>query len=70
MYLSDSHASRRLVWVFDYDIDSATPTAQRVFVGMNQHPGRPDGAAIDVDGCYWTCANDAGQLYRLSRGPA
>ena len=66
MYLSDSHASRRLVWAFDYDIDSATPSAQRVFVDMNQHPGRPDGAAMDVDGCYWTCANDAGQLHRFT----
>jgi sugar lactone lactonase YvrE len=66
MYLSDSHASRRLVWAFDYDIDSATPSGQRVFVDMNRHPGRPDGAAIDVDGCYWTCANDAGQLHRFT----
>jgi sugar lactone lactonase YvrE len=66
MYLSDSHASRRVVWAFDYDIDSGTPSGQRVFVDMTQHPGRPDGAAIDVDGCYWTCANDAGQLHRFT----
>ncbi len=66
MYLSDSHASRRVVWAFDYDIDSGTPSGQRIFVDMNQHPGRPDGAAIDVDGCYWTCANDAGQLHRFT----
>ena len=66
MYLSDSHASRRVVWAFDYDIDSGTPSRPRVFVDMTQHPGRPDGAAIDVDGCYWTCANDAGQLHRFT----
>jgi sugar lactone lactonase YvrE len=66
MYLSDSHASRQLVWAFDYDIDSGTPHGQRVFVDMNQHPGRPDGAAMDVDGCYWTCANDAGLLHRFT----
>jgi sugar lactone lactonase YvrE len=66
MYLSDSHPSRRVVWAFDYDPDSGTPSARRVFVDMNQHPGRPDGAAIDVDGCYWTCANDAGQLHRFT----
>lgn len=66
MYLSDSHASRRVVWAFDYDTDSGTPSGQRVFVDMTQHPGRPDGAAIDVDGCYWTCANDAGQLHRFT----
>jgi sugar lactone lactonase YvrE len=66
MYLSDSHASRRVVWAFDYDIETGTPSRQRVFVDMTQHPGRPDGAAIDVDGCYWTCANDAGQLHRFT----
>jgi sugar lactone lactonase YvrE len=66
MYLSDSHASRRVVWSFDYDADSGVPSRQRVFVDMTQHPGRPDGAAIDVDGCYWTCANDAGQLHRFT----
>ncbi len=66
MYLSDSHASRRLVWAFDYDAVSGVPGGRRVFVDMNQHPGRPDGAAIDVDGCYWTCANDAGQLHRFT----
>ncbi|WP_426193451.1 SMP-30/gluconolactonase/LRE family protein [Massilia sp. DWR3-1-1] len=66
MYLSDSHASRQLVWAFDYDTASGTPSGQRVFVDMNGYPGRPDGAAIDVDGCYWTCANDAGQLHRFT----
>ena len=66
MYLSDSHVSRQIVWAFDYDIDSGMPSGRRVFVDMRRHPGRPDGAAIDVDGCYWTCANDAGQLHRFT----
>ncbi|WP_191487257.1 SMP-30/gluconolactonase/LRE family protein [Pseudomonas sp. FEN] len=66
MYLSDSHASVQLIWAFDYDIDSGTPYNRRVFVDMNQYPGRPDGAAIDVDGCYWICANDAGMIHRFT----
>lgn len=66
MYLSDSHVSRRVVWAFDYDPATGTPSGRRVYIDMNQHPGRPDGAAIDVDGCYWTCANDAGQVYRFT----
>jgi sugar lactone lactonase YvrE len=66
MYLSDSHPSRQLIWAFDYDTASGVPSRQRVFVDMNAHPGRPDGAAIDVDGCYWTCANDAGCLLRFT----
>jgi len=66
MYLSDSNAKSRLIWEYDYDPLSGTPSGRRVFVDMNQHPGRPDGAAVDVDGCYWTCANDAGLLLRFT----
>ena len=66
MYLSDSHPKTQLIWVYDFDIATGTPRNRRVFVDMNQHPGRPDGAAVDADGCYWTCANDAGQLLRFT----
>ena len=33
---------------------------------MREHPGRPDGAAVDTEGCYWTCGNDAGVLLRFT----
>jgi sugar lactone lactonase YvrE len=66
MYLSDSHPLRRLVWAFDFDIDSGEPRNRRVFADLNRFTGRPDGAAIDADGCYWTCANDAGVLLRFT----
>ena len=66
MYLSDSHPKSRLIWMYDYDKDVGTPRNRRVFVDMNLHPGRPDGAAVDADGCYWTCANDAGRLMRFT----
>ena len=66
MYLSDSHPSVQTVWAFDYDIDSGTPHHRRVFVDMVALPGRPDGAAVDVDGCYWICGNDAGLVHRFT----
>jgi sugar lactone lactonase YvrE len=66
MYLSDSHPRRQLVWAFDYDIDDGLPSGQRLFIDMNLHPGRPDGATVDADGCYWTAANDAGLLLRFT----
>ena len=66
MYLSDSHPKRQLIWAFDYDGASGTPSNQRVFVDMNQYPGRPDGAAMDSDGCYWICGNDEGVLLRFT----
>ncbi|MBO9550777.1 SMP-30/gluconolactonase/LRE family protein [Pseudomonas sp.] len=66
MYLSDSHPNVQKIWTFDYDIDSGTPHNQRLFVDMRAFPGRPDGAAIDTDGCYWICGNDAGQIHRFT----
>jgi sugar lactone lactonase YvrE len=66
LYLSDSHPNVQLIWAFDYDSDSGTPSNRRVFVDMNNHCGRPDGAAVDADGCYWICANDAGLVHRFT----
>jgi sugar lactone lactonase YvrE len=66
MYLSDSHPQVQQIWAFDYDIDSGTPSNRRVFVDMHQYDGRPDGAAVDADGCYWICANDAGLIHRFT----
>ncbi len=66
MYLSDSHPLKRTVWAFDYDVDSGAPHSQRVFLDLGAQKGRPDGAAVDADGCYWTCANDGGLLQRFT----
>lgn len=66
MYLSDSHPTRRLVWAYDYDTDAGIPHKRRVFVDMNGYVGRPDGAAMDSDGCYWVAGNDGGSLLRFT----
>jgi sugar lactone lactonase YvrE len=66
MYLSDSHPLRRLIWAFDYDIETGEPRNRRVFADLHDYAGRPDGAAVDADGCYWICANDAGRLLRFT----
>ena len=65
MYLSDSNIAVQQIWAFDYDIDTGVPSNRRVFVDMNPMPGRPDGAAIDAEGCYWICAIDAGLVHRF-----
>ncbi|NER59097.1 SMP-30/gluconolactonase/LRE family protein [Pseudomonas sp. MAFF212428] len=66
MYVSDSHPGVQLIWAFDYDIDSGTPHNRRVFIDMNNHPGRPDGATVDAEGCYWICAIDSGLVLRFT----
>lgn len=37
-----------------------------VFVEMRDGWGRPDGAAVDSEGCYWSCGIDAGRINRFS----
>ena len=66
MYLSDSHPTVQLVWAYDYDLEIGTPSNRRLFVDMTPLPGRPDGAAVDADGCYWVCGNDAGLIHRFT----
>ncbi len=66
MYLSDSHPSVQKIWAFDFDSEGAILTNQQPWVDMQSLPGRPDGAAVDSEGCYWICGNDAGQVHRFS----
>ncbi len=66
MYLSDSHPKRQTVWAFDYDTDTGTPHNRRIFIDFKPLPGRPDGAAVDADGGYWICGNDAGLVHRFT----
>lgn len=66
MYLSDSYKPIRTIWVFDYDVDTGTPTNRRVFFDTHAAAGRPDGAAMDAEGCYWMAGVDGWQILRLT----
>jgi sugar lactone lactonase YvrE len=66
MYLSDSHPKVQKIWSFDYDTATGAIGEQKLFLDMQVIPGRPDGAAVDTDGCYWICGNDAGVVYRIT----
>ncbi len=66
MYLSDSHPSVRKVWCYDYDTASGKPHNPRPFIDMAEFAGRPDGAAMDTDGCYWICGIDEGLIHRYT----
>lgn len=65
MYCSDSHSSVQKIWASDYDLASGTVGQRRDFADMVPLPGRPDGAAVDAEGHYWICANDAGLVHRF-----
>lgn len=66
MYMTDSHKTVRKSWVFDYDTERGLPFNQRPFIDMAGFFGRPDGAAMDTDGCYWICGIDAGLVHRYT----
>lgn len=51
MYFADT--ARETVWAYRYDPDTGSATDERVFLDFATLPGRPDGATIDEDGCYW-----------------
>ncbi len=65
-YLSDSHPSVQKIWAFDFDTAAGRLSNAREFVDMLPLPGRPDGAAVDAEGHYWICGNDAGLVHRFS----
>ena len=65
-YLSDSHPSRQTIWTHRYDGSSGSWGPRSTWVDMKPLPGRPDGAAVDAEGCYWICGNDAGQVHRFA----
>jgi sugar lactone lactonase YvrE len=64
MYWADSPAET--VYVFDYDLDTGTPSNQRVWLEKGPAPGRPDGAAVDADGCYWSARWIGGAVVRFT----
>lgn len=66
LYVADSHAERRLVHACQFDVDAGTVGDAGVFCDCQAFPGRPDGAAIDAEGCYWLAAIDGARIVRLT----
>lgn len=66
MYHAETHRSVRSVFVSDHDPADGTLRNTRVFVDTRDMQGRPDGAAIDAEGCYWMAGVDGGALLRFT----
>lgn len=62
MYHSDSRQST--VWAWDFDAETGTIDNRRVFARSAPGEGRPDGAAMDEEGCYWSARYDGWRLVR------
>ena len=64
MYHSDSKVP--VIWAYDYDTATGAISGRRVVARPTEAIGRPDGAAADVEGYYWSCGISAGVLNRWS----
>ena len=64
MYWADSLT--RTVLCYDYDIETGEARNEEVFVEFGDLPGRPDGACIDVEGCYWVAAVRGSAVLRFT----
>ena len=66
------HSDSRGAWIDRYDFDpvSGTLSNRKRIAELTDEQGRPDGAAVDVDGNYWSCGVSAGVINRFSRDGA
>jgi sugar lactone lactonase YvrE len=70
MYWSDTHANT--VHAFDFEPDSGALSRRREFASFpgqsndDSYLGRPDGAAVDLEGCYWVAMYDGQRVLRFS----
>ncbi len=62
------HADTPTHAIRSYDVDPATGTLGegRIFHQFELGNGRPDGAAVDAEGCYWSALWDGWRVVRLS----
>ena len=62
------HADTPTHAVCAYDVDDAAGTLSdgRIFHQFELGAGRPDGAAVDAEGCYWSALWDGWRVVRLS----
>jgi sugar lactone lactonase YvrE len=64
MYHADTPT--RIVHAYDYDAASAMPSNERVFARFTADDDRPDGAAVDSEGCYWIALYRGGKVVRIA----
>jgi sugar lactone lactonase YvrE len=64
MYHSDSTAG--IIEVWDFDVHSGALANRRVLATLSDEEGRPDGAAVDVEGNYWSAGPSAACINRFS----
>ncbi|MBE2893500.1 SMP-30/gluconolactonase/LRE family protein [Spirabiliibacterium falconis] len=66
-YFSETDSQDRKIFQCRYDIDDGVITDITPYITFKDNSlGRPDGATVDVDGCYWSCCLDEGLILRIT----
>ena len=69
LYHSDT--PRFVIYKYDYDVATGTVENRRIFAELEPtgtDRGRPDGAAVDAEGCYWTALYEGARVRRYDPG--
>lgn len=66
LYHSDT--LRYTLYTYDYDPAAGAAANRQVFTrfGSETDRGRPDGGAVDAEGCYWTALFEGGRVQRYA----
>lgn len=73
LYWADTKGHR--VWSYEFDLAQGRLGDRELFAAfelrlagqaLDAYQGRPDGAAVDVEGCYWVAMYEGQRLLRLS----
>jgi len=64
MYFADTRDGR--LRAYEFDPASGNLGAMRVLCEAGAVPGRPDGAAVDADGCVWSARYGGGCVARIT----
>lgn len=73
LYWADTKA--HVVYALDFDAAAGTLARRRVFARfepradgepLERYGGRPDGAAVDAEGCYWVAMFEGARVLRLA----
>ena len=63
LYFADTEAGE--ISCFDFDADTGAISNGRRFISFPPAQGKPDGAAVDREGCYWVALFGGGRVIRI-----
>lgn len=66
-FLYHADTPRYPVWRYAYDVETGAVSQKSIFVAWDPSltaRARPDGAAIDMEGCYWVALYEGGRVQR------